>query len=126
MLKELFALLLITLLVLVSAWNIRAVDKLCTDIEALLDKAESQALSGALEESEAQLQAALDKWLDAEGYTHIFIRHPEIDSCSDAFYDALEALNSGDAASIVPCLDKLRYHLESIASMERVSLGNVF
>lgn len=126
MLKEIFALLLIILLMSVSAWNIKTVDSLCTEITQRLEQAKNLAMSGSTEMAQAELRSALKKWLDAESYTHIFIRHPEIDSCSDAFYDALSALGSGEAMEIIPCFEKLRYHLESIASMERISLGNIF
>lgn len=124
--REIFALLLMVLLIAVSVWNIHAVDKLTTDIEARIETAENAALSGDNALAELEFQKALKLWLDAEGYTHVFIRHPEIDSCTDAFYEALEALGPGDSREIQPRFELLRYHLESIASMERISLGNIF
>ena len=121
--REKMALLLLALLITVSAWNIGAANRLCTTIAAELERAEQ---ADSLPEARTAMNKALEIWLSAEKYTHIFIRHPEIDSCSDTFYDAIDALVSGDEDSFDISLKKLRYHLESIAGMEYVSIGNVF
>ena len=124
--REKGALLLLCLLMVLSYWNIRAVDRLSGDIMAELENCERLFLAGENPDAQAAMDKALNRWLSAEGYTHIFIRHSEIDSCSDAFYDAVEALDAKDDAAVKAGLDKLRYHIQSIAKMERVSLGNVF
>lgn len=124
--REKGAIALLTILIALSYWNIRAVDNLSRDIMAQLEICESRFFNGDSAGAEAAISKALDRWLAAEGYTHIFIRHPEIDSCTDAFYDAAEAVAADDEAAVCAQLEKLRYHIDSIAGMERLSLGNVF
>ena len=124
--REFFALLLLAVLITLSLWNIHTVDKLTEDIQALIDRAESAALIGDKAIAQAQFEKALKSWLGAKSYTHIFIRHPEIDSCTDAFYDAYAEICSDNPEELVPCFDMLRYHLKSISGMEQISIGNIF
>ena len=61
-----------------------------------------------------------------EGYTHIFIRHSEIDSTTDAFFELMSDVRSGDAESAAGSYEKLLAHLSSLYTMERVTLGSIF
>ena len=73
-----------------------------------------------------EMRLALKIWLNADGYTHVFLRHSEIDSTSDAFYDVLACLQSPDTDGTAAAMEKLRYHLDSIVSMERPTLRSIF
>ena len=70
-------------------------------------------------------EKALQKWLGAERYTHIFVRHSEIDATADAFYDLMQSLSGGEYDGIEQAYSKLLYHLSSIATMEQISLGSI-
>ena len=124
--RELLALLLIILLVAISALNVLAADKLCSNIEAQLLQAEANALKSRWPDAEAAFTLALDAWLNAESYSHVFIRHPEIDSCTELFYDLQEAILSQSGPEIKALFEKLLYRIEGIAQMEKLKLGNVF
>ena len=123
--REIFALLLIILLMASAGLNILTADRLCGNIGACLDRAEKAAAAKDWPGAEKAADEALKLWLDAESYTHIFIRHSEIDSCTDTFYELKEALLT-ESGNTAPLFDKLRYHTESIAEMEKISLGNIF
>lgn len=125
MTRELIAGILLVLLILGAVWNIRCADRLCEDILMCVDQSEQAAQRGDVPLASGRMQAALELWLEADGYTHIFIRHSEIDGATDAFYDALEELSDGDAEALSAAYDKLRYHMNSIIAMEHVSLGSV-
>lgn len=124
--RELLALLLIILLVAISALNVLAADKLCSNIEAQLLQAEANALKSRWPEAEAAFTLALETWLNAESYSHVFIRHPEIDSCTELFYDLHEAILSQSGPEIKALFEKLLYRIGGIAQMEKLRLGNVF
>ncbi len=124
--RELTAGILLALLVLGAALNIRAADRLTEGISRSIDMAEQAAQAGDTQQAARWMDDALGRWLDAEGYTHIFIRHSEIDGTSDAFYDAVEELSDGDDEALSAAFDKLRYHIDSISRMEHVSLGSIF
>ena len=122
--RELAAGTLLALLIAGAWWNIRAVDRLTGEIMAGLDTAQAAEARGQPEEAREALDKALKRWLEADRYTHIFIRHAEIDATADAFYELQSQLLSGEGDSSA-AYDKLRYHLESIRQMEHPGLGSI-
>ena len=122
--RELAAGALLLLLMAGAWWNIRAVDTLTGDILAGLDTSQAAEEQGDHLTAQAALAKALNRWLEADSYTHIFIRHAEIDSTADAFYELQAQLLAGEGDSSAAS-DKLRYHLDSIQRMEHPSLGSV-
>ena len=123
--KEIFALSLLLLLFAASLFNIRYFDRLCLDIAGEVEASEEALEAGNTKAAEEHLENALHTWLDADSYTHIFIRHPEIDSTADAFYELAETLNEGDAESCRAAYEKLLYHLSSIRTMEHLRFGSI-
>ena len=68
----------------------------------------------------------MDRWREAKSYTHIFLRHAELDAVSDAFFEVFIQLGAGDTAAAEGAYDRLEEHLRSIDHMEQISLGAVF
>ncbi len=126
MTREKWALLLLLALAAGSCWNIHAANKLCADIETRLCRVEAAARIENWDEAQAAIESAIERWESAEGYTHIFIRHPELDSCTDIFYDTFSTVLKKDSEELYAALEKLRYHIDSIAGMERPVPGNIF
>ena len=122
--RELAAGALLLLLMAGAWWNIHAVDTLTGDILAGLDTSQAAEEQGDHLAAQAALDKALNRWLEADSYTHIFIRHAEIDSTADAFYELQAQLLAGEGDSSA-AFDKLRYHLDSIQRMEHPSLGSI-
>lgn len=73
-----------------------------------------------------QLDTAIEHWLNLDGYTHIFIRHSEINSTTDAFYGFRSDVGSGDADAANGSYGLLKETLLSLMTMEQISLGSVF
>ena len=114
--RELAAGLLLLALICGAIYNIFYVGDLVRDISAELYASQEALAAGSGERAEEYAEKALQKWLGAEQYTHIFVRHSEIDATADAFYDLLQSLRA---------YSKLLYHLSSIATMEQISLGSI-
>ena len=122
--REWAAGILLVLLIAGAWWNIHAVDSLTGDILAGLDTSQAAEERGDQAGAQAALEGALNRWLEADSYTHIFIRHAEIDATADAFYELQSQLLSGEGDSSA-AYDKLRYHLDSIQRMEHPSFGSI-
>ena len=90
--REMLASLLILLLIAGAWWNISAVDHLSEDMLSALDESQQAADEGDAVRALEALDRGLERWLQADSYTHIFIRHSEIDSTADAFYELREVL----------------------------------
>ena len=122
--RELAAGALLLLLMAGAWWNIRVVDRLTGELLAGLDASQAAEEQGDHLAAQAALDKALNRWLEADSYTHIFIRHAEIDSTADAFYELQAQLLAGEGDSSA-AYDKLRYHLDSIQRMEHPSFGSI-
>jgi hypothetical protein len=126
--RELFAAALLIAL-FVGAWfNIQTVDKLSNELLQSVDESEEAYNAGDSVRATAAMEQALLCWLDADSYTHIFIRHSEIDSTSDAFYELQQALHDAILDPDSDCsaaYGKLRYHIRSIQQMEHPRLGSI-
>lgn len=124
--RESAAVFVLAVMLLLSLWNLRKIDSLTDSILVLLSKSQTSAESLESKAAMKTLNSALELWLKSDRYTHIFIRHSEIDSTTDAFYELKESLMGDDPISARAAYEKLRYHLESIDEMEHPSLGSIF
>lgn len=123
--KEIIALSLLVLLFAASLFNIWYFDRLCLDIAEEVNASKEALEAGDAKAAQEHLEKALHTWLDADSYTHIFIRHPEIDSTADAFYELGLELAGENGESCRAAYDKLLYHLESIRTMEHLRFGSI-
>ncbi len=123
--REYTAMIILAILMLGAWLNLRHMDSLTERIEAKLELSQKAAEQGSMDISEKALLDALDMWLGADGYTHIFIRHSEIDAISDSFYELYNALLSGETDALTPAYEKLIYHLESVNDIEHLSLRSL-
>ena len=123
--REIVAAALLLLMFAASIFNISHLDRLVGAVEAELGTAERYAAEGDFTKSLAALDRARRSWDGARSYTHIFIRHPEIDAVSDAFHAAESELSGGNTQSAGAALRLLRYHLDSIREMEQLRPGSI-
>lgn len=123
--KEWIATALLVLLFAAALINIACLDRLIGRIGEDVSRAQELAECGDFSAAEAALDTAIEHWIAANSYTHIFIRHPEIDSTSDAFFELKELLAEENADGFPSAFDKLKYHLNSIDEMEHIRLGSV-
>ena len=123
--REYMAIVLLVLLIALSVYNIKSIDSLTGDIGITLSKSQSAAEKLDFKAARGYLDEALERWLSADSYTHIFLRHPEIDSTADSFYELKQVLMQEDISACAAAYDKLMYHLNSIDSMEHLSFGSI-
>lgn len=124
--RELAAAAVLILLLAGSWWNLKYLRDFTGGLSETLDLSRANCEAGQFELAEQELEKAAQDWLGADGYTHIFIRHSEIDSTTDAFFELMSDVRSGDAQSASGAYEKLAAHLDSLYTMERVTLGSIF
>lgn len=124
--KEWIAFALLLLLFGGTLLNIRVcnsyMDKLKYEVKQVYESAEK----GDFESSKSQLDAAVRYWLSLDGYTHIFIRHTEIDATTEAFFGFMSDIQAEDADSAKGSYGLLTAQLDSLITMEMISLGSIF
>lgn len=124
--KELCAGTLVFLLFIGAIWNIFYLDRLAGRIETHIDRSRQACMQENFSTAEQELRRSLEIWLQADAYTHVFIRHTEIDALSDAFYDTLSCLTAQDRTAATGAYEKLLSHLDNMVFMEHVTARSVF
>ena len=124
--KMIFASVLLALILAATLLNLWYLNRFIGELQDTLDESRKRAEAGDFSGAEEKLWKAIDRWKGAEDYTHIFIRHSELDSASDAFYDLLRDLHARDEARAMGSYEKVKAHLHSMNNIERVRLGSVF
>ena len=124
--KEIVALALLLLILAGNVWNQRRLDSLTAELNDLVEEAYASAQEGDRSRAEASAAEAERQWLQADRYTHIFIRHTDIDALAADFCDYLAALTAGDEAEAFSAYLRLRTGLHSLRDMEKLSVGSIF
>lgn len=125
MLKEIIALCLIIVLTAAAFINIAYMDNLSLEIIKRIDEAEQLAIAGQFEDAAEIINSAIKLWDKNRGYTGVFLRHPEIDSSYDCFYDVMAEIYQGKNDALPALCEKLRYHIRCMAEMERISFSSI-
>ena len=115
---------LLLLLMALSFLNVHYLERKTDALSTLIAEAETHYEAGGRQEAEALVRQSLDDWLDWKLYSHIMMRHSEIDFISDAYYNLLEALEGDETvaqASFRNVIDKLL----ALVVKERIDLGSI-
>ena len=123
--RELIAIVLLLTLLVLSLANVRYIEDKSADLMENIDAAESLLESGDTPGAENAIRSSLDTWLSWKSYTHIMLRHTEIDAITDAYYELLVGVqNGGDAPRAA--FGALRQKLRDLSEKERVGAGTLF
>lgn len=123
--KMYLGILILAVLLCASMYNVHYLDKKIDRLLVYVDTAGELAGRNDFDGACALLREAISCWDGMDSYTNVFIRHTEIDSAYDAFYECLGCMQSG-GEDYRASLEKLREHLVGIVDMEHVSLGSIF
>lgn len=124
--KEIISALLLLLIFSGVLINIRINERIVSSLINEVDMSYENLKNGNEDKAMQQLDTAIEHWLNLDGYTHIFIRHSEINSTTDAFYGFRSDVGSGDADAANGSYGLLKETLLSLMTMEQISLGSVF
>ena len=124
--KAAAAALILTLLGTGAFFNVRHLDSLTQHLVCQIEASRVLCEAGDALAARESLQNALDDWNQSENYTHIVLRHSEVDAVSEDFYDLCSCLDGGDTDSAPGLYDKLTARLLSITAMEHLTWKSVF
>ena len=108
-----------------SVWNARCLEKEVNALLAGAEAAETLCEQGDFSAAAGALRGSMTQWESLERRARVFIHHTETDSVSDAYFEALDCLLSGDAG-YKGSLERLRFHLSDLCEEELVSWSTVF
>lgn len=124
--KEVAAAALLLLLFAGVIINIRVNESIVSSLISEVDASYENFMCGDTDAAHMQLDSAIEHWLTLDGYTHIFIRHSEINSTTAAFFGFRSDLEAGEEAAAEGSYRLLKETLLSLMTMEQISLGSIF
>ncbi len=124
--KEIFAALLLLVLLALSYANIFVISTLCEDVSALVESAGDAAKAGDFEAAEASARRALELFERYAPYTHIVLRHMDIETLTHGFYELLGGIYLRSPGDALASAQLIVSELEDIREMESISWGSVF
>ncbi|HHU05694.1 MAG TPA: DUF4363 family protein [Clostridiales bacterium] len=124
--KEIITGIIFLLIFALTLVNTHILEKLTSELLDLIEQSRSYAEKGDWENAINKALEAEQRWNKADPYTHIVVRHSEIDSTTDAFYELLKALYSEEIGNAKGAYMAVTAHLVSIQGMDKVTLGSIF
>lgn len=124
--KEFFAAALLAVLLALSIWNTSEIQKICDGIGSLVNGSADAAAEGNWEESRQLLEKAMELWKSRQGYTGVVLRHTDIETLTDDFYELTEHIYTKDAPAARAASALVLEHLDSIRKMESLNMSSIF
>ena len=124
--KELAAAIILALLLTGVMVNIRVASNIILGLKEDVTAAYQSAEKGDFDRAKPQLDAAVEHWMSLDGYTHIFIRHCEINSTTQAYFQLKSDIYAEDMGAVEGSYGLLMATLDSLMTMEQLSLGSIF
>lgn len=124
--KELAAAIILALLLTGVMVNIRVASNIILSLKEDVTAAYQSAEKGDFDHAKPQLDAAVEHWMSLDGYTHIFIRHSEINSTTQAYFQLKSDIYAEDMGAVEGSYGLLMATLDSLMTMEQLSLGSIF
>ena len=124
--KELAAAIILALLLTGVMVNIRVASNIILSLKEDVTAAYQSAEKGEFDRAKPQLDAAIEHWMSLDGYTHIFIRHGEINSTTQAYFQLKSDIYAEDMGAAEGSYGLLMATLDSLMTMEQLSLGSIF
>lgn len=124
--KEIVAAVILVALFIGVLVNIKVSGDIILSLEDDVIAAYESAQSGDFDSAKPQLDAAIEHWMSLDGYTHIFMRHSEINSTTEAYFQLKSDIYAEDIGAIEGSYGLLMADLDSLMTMEQLSLGSIF
>ena len=122
--REFVAVFIVVAILTLSLINIRYIETKTQALSSDIETAEKLFLKGDNDGATARIEDSLSIWLDWDSYSHIMLRHSEIDIITDAYFELLSALEAEEGVTEA-AFERLSEQLRSILIKERVTLGSV-
>ena len=108
-----------------SIINVIYISRLSLSLNALISTAEAFAQNEQYDEALETINLAQADWNSKRKYTGVFLRHPDIDSINDCFFDVKAEIAKRENEALPALCDKLRHHISCIADMEKLRLESI-
>lgn len=124
--KEIIVACVLILMLTGAVINIHYLNKLTDTVARSIEEAEKFVKDEDWAKAEKIAEEAVERWTTSDTYTHLVLRHPEIDSTTDGLYSFLEQVYAREPGAAAGAAKAAVARLKSISSIEEIKLGSVF
>ncbi len=124
--KEIIVGIFLILMLTAAFVNIHYLNKLTDDVITYVEAAEKAAEDEDWDKAEHKAEAAVKLWNESNTYTHLVLRHTEIDSATDALYGFLEQIYAQEPGAAKGAALAASARLECLADIEEIRFGSIF
>jgi hypothetical protein len=124
--KEILVACFLVLMLAAAVINIHYMTKLTDSVTDLIEESEKYAKDEDWSNAEKKAEEAADLWTNSDTYTHLILRHPEIESATDAIYNFLAQIYAKESGAAEGAEKAAVARLKSISSIEQIKFGSIF
>ena len=122
--SEYAAFFIIAAILALALINVNHIENKTLALSEEIELAEKQYFVGDTENAVSGVEESLNAWLSWDSYSHIMLRHSEVDVITDTYYELLSKLE--EETDVSPAsFEKLKEALNSIADKERISINSI-
>ncbi|SHH53839.1 protein of unknown function [Sporobacter termitidis DSM 10068] len=124
--KEIFIGCFLVLMLAAAIVNIHFLTKLTDNVVNLIEDSEKYAGQGDWETAEKKAEEAARLWSDSDTYTHLVLRHPEVETAMDAIYGFMEEIYAKEEGAAKGAAEAAISRMQSISAIEQIKIGSIF
>lgn len=124
MIKEIIASVLLALIVAAGIINMNFAIKTTDKLIEHVNTAEKQHQDGDEKAAEATLVKSLEEWVSHDQYTHIMLRHDDVDNVTEAYYELIAGLQSDSCSPAL--FSSLVERLTRLSEIEKPNMSSIF
>lgn len=124
--KEIIIACFLVLLLSLAVVNIHFMNKLTGNVTALIEEAQGYARAEDWTRAEKKAEEAAFLWTNSDTYTHLVLRHPEVEAATDAIYGFLQEIYAKEPGAAEGAAKAASARLNSISSIEQIKFGSIF
>lgn len=106
--------------------NIHFLNSLTDTVTQLIEESEKSAEQRDWEKAEKKAEDAANLWSNSETYTHLVLRHSEVESATDAIYAYMQQVYAKEGGSAKGAARAAISRMKSISSIEQIKFGSIF
>lgn len=124
--KEIIISILFFVVLGLSLYNVRYLDKVTGEVSRLAEAATDAMDAGEKEAAEAYAVEAFRIWESNDLYARVMLRHTIYENGESALIMLLSEIYSDNPGGVLGAAEAVRRSMESIAGAERIRLGSIF
>jgi len=124
--KEIIALIVLVLVFSASLLNIHFLTRLTGEITTLIEEVNEFIREEDWVSARSRAEKASEKWEKSHPYTHMVLRQTELESVTNILDNLIKEIYAEESGAAKGMARAAIARMRSVASIERITFGNIF